>query len=224
MTARDLQLQVRLDARLWLRNGEQLLLIVGLPLLGLLFGIDRVHVLGITEDDFAVGVIGAAVFASAFTGQAILTAFDRRSGALVVLGSGPLGRSGLLLARSLLSFIIALAQCLLLVLVAIAMGVPAAALQRVAWNLLAVPVYVGMALAMAGTMRAERVLATANLVVVIATMFGGFFTAATGVATLLPTAAITALSGHALLPALSVLSAWGVAGWLIVLRRFNWTD
>ena len=51
--------------------------------------------------DLAVpGVLALAVISTAFTGQAISTGFDRRYGVLRLLGTTPLGRDGLLVAKA----------------------------------------------------------------------------------------------------------------------------
>ena len=80
--------QYGLELKLLLRNGEQLLLTMFIPitlLIGLTllpfgsFGPDRVSV-------FVPAIMALAVISTAFTGQAIAVAFDRRYGALKRLG------------------------------------------------------------------------------------------------------------------------------------------
>src|SRR5512133_1512509 len=89
------------EAKAVLRNGEQLLVTLVLPIL-VLGGLTRSTVIEVgTEgssriDFFAPGVIALAVMSTSFTSQAIATAFDRRNGVLRLLATTPLGRGGLL--------------------------------------------------------------------------------------------------------------------------------
>ena len=81
--------QYGLELKLLLRNGEQLLLTMFIPitlLIGMVlmpigdFGTDRAAV-------FTPAIMALAVISTAFTGQAIAVAFDRRYGALKRLGA-----------------------------------------------------------------------------------------------------------------------------------------
>jgi ABC-2 type transport system permease protein len=93
---RRLLAQAAFDARVLLRNGEQVLLTLVLPAL-LLVGLVVTDVPdlgpGPRVDVVAPGVLALAVLSTAFT-QAIGTAFDRRYGVLRLLGTTPLGRPG----------------------------------------------------------------------------------------------------------------------------------
>ena len=108
---------------------------------------------------------------TAFTGQAIATGFDRRAGVLRLLGTTPLGRGGLLAAK-----------CLRRALGARGPGRRARGAGRGARRaargiaascpllvslLLGSATFVALALLLAGTLRAEAVLALANLVWVL---------------------------------------------------------
>ena len=97
--------QARFDARTMLTNGEQLVLTLVLPVLVLL-GVGALSDLpdlgpGRRIDLVTPGVVGLALMSTAFTGQAIVTGFDRRYGVLRLLGTTPLGRRGLLAGRVL---------------------------------------------------------------------------------------------------------------------------
>ena len=91
--------QARMESRLMLRNGEQLLLAVVIPvivLIGMVRGADR---LGLDYDHPVVdvvtpGVLALAVMSTAFTSLAIATGFERRYGVLKRLGASPLPRRG----------------------------------------------------------------------------------------------------------------------------------
>ena len=102
-----------------LRNGEQLLLTVVIPVLVLtVFGSVEVMDLGdrAARVDFLVpGVLALAVMSTAFTGLAIGTGFERRYGALKRLGASPLPRGALLAAKALAVLTIEALQVALLV-------------------------------------------------------------------------------------------------------------
>ena len=102
---RQVLAQASMEARLLLRNGEQLLLAVVIPVIVLIGAVEGArHVnLGISHrpiDEFAPGVLALAVMSTAFTSLAIATGFERRYGVLKRLGSSPLPRSGCCSARS----------------------------------------------------------------------------------------------------------------------------
>jgi len=94
--------QFALELKLLLRNGEQLLLtmfipitlLVGLTLLPLgSFGHNRAAT-------FVPVIMALAVISTAFTGQAIAVAFDRRYGALKRLGATALPVWGIIAGKS----------------------------------------------------------------------------------------------------------------------------
>ena len=101
---RMLAAQTGLEVRMVLRNGEQLLLTVVIPVLVLVvFSSIEVMDLGTraARVDFLVpGVLALAVMSTSFTGLAIGTGFERRYGALKRLGASPLPRSALLGPRA----------------------------------------------------------------------------------------------------------------------------
>ena len=87
-----------------LRNGEQLLLAVVIPVIVLVGGVIGVHHVGLDlshrpVDVFTPGVLALAVMSTAFTSLAISTGFERRYGVIKRLGSSPLPRSGLLAGK-----------------------------------------------------------------------------------------------------------------------------
>ena len=96
--------QARMETRLLLRNGEQLLLAVVVPLIVLVGGITAARHFGLTfshspVDTLTPGVLALAVMSTSFTSLAIATGFERRYGVLKRLGSSPLPRSGLLAGK-----------------------------------------------------------------------------------------------------------------------------
>jgi ABC-2 type transport system permease protein len=232
--------QAGFDASIMLRNGEQLLIMVVLPAL-LLVGLALTHVPdlgpGRRIDVVVPGVLALAVMSTAFTGQAIATGFDRRYGVLRLLGTTPLGRGGLLAGRILAVLAVEVAQVVVLGGLGLALGwQPRAAGIAVMLlaMLLGTAAFVGLGLLLAGTLRAEAVLAGANLVWVLLLAGGGVVipTARMGllgtVASALPSGAL----GDALRAALvhgsfaalpcAVLAVWALAAAAGVARWFRW--
>ena len=96
--------QAGLETRVLLRNGEQLLLTLVIPVLLLVaFTLEPLVKVGQgPRVNFLVpGIMALAVISTAFTSQAIATGFERRYGVLKRLGASPLPRSGLIAAKTL---------------------------------------------------------------------------------------------------------------------------
>ena len=96
--------QTRTELTLGLRQGEQLLVSLGIPLLVLVF-FSLVDVLPIPDgfdepvDFLTPGVLALAVMSSAMVSLGIGTGFERQYGVLKRLGASPLPRSGLLAGK-----------------------------------------------------------------------------------------------------------------------------
>ncbi len=234
--------QARFETGVLLRNGEQLLVAIVLPAMALV-GLTLAHVpdlgAGRRVDVVAPGVLALAVMSTAFTGQAIQTGFDRRYGVLRLLGTTPLGRRGLLVGKSLAVLVIELVQVIVLGGLALALGwaphwagVPAALVIGVVgtWA------FVALALLLAGTLRAEAVLAVANLVWVLLLAAGAVVVPARtlpagleSLAAWLPSGALgealraALTSGGLDVRSLLVLAGWGVVGTLAAGRLFRWS-
>ncbi|YAL81896.1 ABC transporter permease [Dermacoccaceae bacterium W4C1] len=235
--------QARFETRTLLSNGEQLLVSVILPALAL-FGLIHASVPDLGDGarvDLAVpGVLALAVVSTAFTGQAIATAFDRRYGLLRLLGVTPLGPRGLMLGKALAVLSVIAVQVVLLGLLGLAFGWrPHLATLPITVVLLVLGgfVFTCLGLALAGTVRPEGVLALANLIWVLLLAGGGLLfdtsllpSPASTLVSWLPSGALgdglrAALAhgdidGHALL----VLVIWGVVGATLVRRFFRWSD
>src|SRR3954471_22873111 len=167
-TQRQVAAQTRMELRLLLRNGEQLLLTIVIPtLLLIVFAKAPIADLPKPRVDFLVpGVLALAVMSTAFTGQAIATGFERRYGVLRRLATTPLPRAVLLVAKTLAVLVVEVAQVALLVVVGLALGwsphgSPALV---VALLLLGTAAFSALGLLLAGALRAEATLAAANLV------------------------------------------------------------
>ena len=235
--------QARFEAGTLLRNGEQLLVSLVLPL-GALVGLAFTSVPSLGEgrriDVATPGVLALCVVSAAFTSQAISTGFDRRASVLRLLGTTPLGRSGLLGGKSLATLGVEVLQWCVVGGVGLALGwrpEVAGLPYAVLFLLLGTWAFVALALLLAGTLRAEGVLAVANLVWVVLLVLGGVVvprsqlpdTLAAVVGTL-PSAALgdglrAAFGDGTFLaaPAL-VLVAWAVVATVLTAWTFRWSD
>ncbi|WP_116027069.1 ABC transporter permease [Thermomonospora umbrina] len=236
--------QASFELRGMLRNGEQLLLTMIIPVLLLvLFSSTSLVDVGPGErvDFLAPGVLALAVMSTAFTGQAIATGFERRYGALKRLGATPLPRGGLITAKTLAVLAVEVVQTALILAVALALGWSphggaGGALAVLALVLAGTAAFSGFGLLMAGTLRAEATLGAANLVYLLLLVLGGVVFPLTefpsGMASaleLLPIAALAeglrdVLQQGAGPPvgALVTLGAWAVAGLGLAARFFKW--
>ncbi len=242
-TAQRVLAQARFEATTMLRNGEQLLVSVVLPcavLVGLVVARSVAVGDGRRIDLVVPGVLALCVISSAFTGQAISTGFERRYGVLRLLGVTPLGRTGLLLAKALAVLSVVLVQFAVLTALGLAMGwrpQPSGIPAAVVATLLGTWAFAALALLLGGTLRAEGVLALANLIWVALLGLGGVVIAGSElppavapVVELLPSGAL----GDSLRAALAhgqartgewlVLVVWGAAATLLASRFFRWSD
>jgi ABC-2 type transport system permease protein len=233
--------QAAMEARLMLRNGEQLLLAVVIPVIVLIGGVKGADQLGLDlshrpVDVFTPGVLALAVMSTAFTSLAIATGFERRYGVIKRLGSSPLPRSGLLAGKVGGLLVIETFQLAVISVVGLFLGWDPA--NGFAGALLAVVVGTGafaaLGLFLAGVLRAEATLAAANLVYLLllaagavvlpSSSYGGF-----GHATeWLPSGALGDAMRHACLDGdvawrdLGILVVWGAVGTALTARTFNW--
>ena len=237
--------QAAQETRQLLRNGEQLTLMLIIPLLLLAaFSLEPLIDFGggYTRIDFLTpGVIALAVMSTAFTSQAIATGFERRYGVLKRLGATPLSRTGLISAKTATVIAVELLQTAIILLVASALGwtpdaSPAAVVTVPLLVLLGTAAFSGFALLLAGTLRAEATLAAANLIYVVLLGIGGvvfpltkFPAGARPLLELLPTGALSTglrdvLAHGAAFPARDAvtLAVWAVAGIALAARFFRW--
>lgn len=236
--AKMLAAQFGLELRLLLRNGEQLLLtmfipitlLVGLTLLPLgSFGPNRAAA-------FVPAIMALAVISTAFTGQAIAVAFDRRYGALKRLGATALPVWGVIAGKSLAVVTVVFLQSILFGAIGFALGwrPPLAGLAVGALIIaLGTAVFAALGLLLGGTLRAEIVLAVANLLwfvfagVGALVLEGGMVPAAVQwVARLTPPGALTEALVQAMTLSvdwfgLLVLAVWGAVAALCAMRWFR---
>ena len=116
--------QFGLELKLLLRNGEQLLLTMFIPIT-LLVGLTLLP-LGSFGDNraatFVPAIMALAVISTAFTGQAIAVAFDRRYGALKRLGATALPVWGIIAGKSLAVVAVVFLQSIVLGTIGFALG------------------------------------------------------------------------------------------------------
>jgi ABC-2 type transport system permease protein len=236
--------QAGLELRTLLRNGEQLVLVLIIPVL-LIAAFSQENLVsygrGVSRIDFlAPGILALAVMSTAFTSQAIATGFERRYGVLKRLGATPLSRSGLIAAKTLTVLAVEVLQSVLIVVVALALGWhPHGGAGAVGWSVVLMVVgtaaFSGLALLLAGTLRAEATLAGANLLYLVMLGIGGvvfpltkFPAGARHVLLLLPAGALSdglrsvVQGGGAPGRDLLVLAVWAVAAIAVTTRTFRW--
>ena len=232
--------QFALELKLLLRNGEQLLLtmfipitlLVGLTLLPLgSFGPNRAAT-------FVPAIMALAVISTAFTGQAIAVAFDRRYGALKRLGATALPVWGIIAGKSLAVVTVVFLQSILLGAIGLGLGWRPDVLGLVlgaAIIALGTAGFAALGLLLGGTLRAEIVLAVANLLWFVfaglgaLTLEGGMVPhGMQWVARLTPSGALTEALTRAMTLSvdwfgIAVLAAWGALAGLCALRWFRFT-
>lgn len=229
-----------LELKLLLRNGEQLLLTMFIPIT-LLIGLTLLP-LGAMGDDPVDQVVPAvmmvAVMSTAFTGQAIAVGFDRRYGALKRLGATPLPKWGIIAGKSVAVLLVVVLQSVVLGSIGFALGWrPAVAGLFLGALVIALGTvtFATMGLLLGGTLRAEIVLALANILWFVLLGIGSLVvladdlpTALHTVARLVPSGALAESLGRAVSGSwdwfgIAVLAAWAlISGWTAA-RTFRFT-
>jgi ABC-2 type transport system permease protein len=238
---RQVAAQAAMESKLMLRNGEQLLLAVVIPVIVLVGGVAGAHRVGITfghraVDVFTPGVLALAVMSTAFTSLAIATGFERRYGVIKRLGSSPLPRSGLLAGKVGGLLAIEVLQVAVISLVALLLGWdPEAGLLGAALAVvLGTAAFASLGLFVAGVLRAEATLAAANLIYLLLMAGGAVVLPASAygafgdVVRWLPSGALgdamrdALIDGRTTWSDLAVLLAWAVLGTVLTARTFKW--
>ncbi|UYM04917.1 ABC transporter permease [Solicola gregarius] len=236
--------QARMESRLLLRNGEQILLALVIPLLVLVAGTESGDVVdlgtGSRIDILAPGVLALAILSTSFTSLAIATGFERRYEVLKLLGSTPLPRAGLLAGKTAAVLVVEAIQLVVLGGAALLLGwEPSGGVLAIAWLVLVVllgtAAFGALGLLVAGVLRAEATLAAANLIYVLLLLGGAIVVplgrypdSAQPFLELLPSAAlseairaVTAGGGPGAEP-LVVLVAWALLAGFAVAKTFRW--
>ncbi len=233
------------ELRLALRRGENLFATIVIPTLVLvLFSSLSILPIGVRRPvEFLLpGSIALGIIATSLVSLGITTAYDRSYGVLKRLGGSPLSRTELVVARLLTVVTIEAVQVTLLVAVAsLALGwTPpgrVAPVLFVGTVLAGTAAFGGLGLWLAGTLRAETVLALANVLFLGFLVVGGVIVPIqrlpeplAAVAGALPAAPLSALLRCALGTSpdldvgsqLALLIAWAVVALVIAARTFRW--
>jgi ABC-2 type transport system permease protein len=240
--ARAIAAQTRMELRLTLRRGENVLVTIVVPVVLLVFFASSRLVPGTGEQqlDYLVpGILALAIISTGMVNLGIATAYERYYGVLKRLGGSPLPRWGLLLAKAGSVLLLEVFQVVLLVLVAVVgygwaprVQQPLALLGLVLGTL----AFSALGLAMAGGLRAEATLAIANGLYLLFLLLGDVLMPTSHLPTLLQPVSLilpaTALSdtlryafgAAAAFPALALtlLAGWAVAASALAVRAFRW--
>jgi ABC-2 type transport system permease protein len=235
--------QLRQELTVMARNGEQLLLLVGIPVLLLVFfsQIDILPTQGLTAVAFLVpGILALAVMSTAMVSLGIATGFERSYGVLKRLGTTPLGTRRLVLAKVVATCIVESAQLALLVVVGIALGwrpVDTNWLAATAAVVLGTTCFAGIGLTLAGRLRAEVNLAAQNGLYLVLLLLGGIIVpndelpkVVRSLAEWLPSNALSellrsAFNGYEIVVrSIVVLLVWSVATCALATIYFKWSD
>lgn len=225
-----------------LRNGEQLVLAIVLPLLALaaIALTPLFDTLGTSRLDTGVpGVIALCVLSTAFTGQGIATGFDRRYGVLRFLSTTPLGRSGLILGKALAVGAVLAIQLAVIGSAAVLFGwqpLLTGLLPALAILIPGAVAFTALGLLIAGTLRPEATLAVTNLIWILLAAGGGTVLprstlpdAVQPLVGVLPSSALgdglrTALqTGTFDLASFALLWGWAVVAGAAAIRWFKWS-
>jgi ABC-2 type transport system permease protein len=229
-----------------LRNGEQLLLTLVIPI-GVLVFFSQVDVLPSGDPDvfaepvdfLAPGVLALAIMSSAMVSLGIATGFERGYNVLKRLGTTPLGRPRWLIAKIVSILCVQALQFAIIVSVAIALGWDAGRadwLEAVGAVVLGTSAFAGIGLLLAGRLRAEINLAVQNLLFLILLVGSGMVIpldelpdSVSSVARFLPSGALADIlrdslvgGGENIPRTWLVLLAWAVVAPTVTARTFRW--
>jgi ABC-2 type transport system permease protein len=239
---RQVLAQTRVELLMTLRRGESILITLIVPVLLLVF-FASLNIIPATKGkavDFLLpGMLALAVMATGMVSLGIATAYERYYGVLKRLGSSPLPRSGLIIAKVISVLILELIQVVVLLAVAIIFygWQPGGSLLLTLLVLaIGTVTFASLGLAMAGALRAEVTLAGANGLYLLFLLLGGGIlplshlpATLAAIAQILPAAALTqalqaSMSNNMAFPgfALLTLVIWAGLILLVAIRTFRW--
>ncbi|MEV7044306.1 ABC transporter permease [Amycolatopsis sp. NPDC051061] len=242
---RMLRTHARVEVSLTLRHGEQVLLTLLIPL-ALLIGLSLLDVLPAAQlgstskvDWITPRILALAVMSSAFTGQAIALGFDRRYGVLKRLSATALPRWLLVAGRLAAAVVVVVLQSVIIGVVAAFLGWSpsfAGLASAVLLLVLGTLAFGALGVLLGGALRAEAVLALANIVWFVLLLAGGILLAPSAlpsglarVVELLPSGALaeglrSALVDGAFAPGpMLVLAVWAVLAGALASRTTKLT-
>ena len=234
------------ELRLVLRRGENLFATIVIPAIVLVL-FSSVSIVptgtGRPVDFLLPGSIALGIIATSLVSLGITTAYDRSYGVLKRLGGSPLSRGELVAARVLTVLVVEAVQVVLLVGTAsLALGwrpsEGASPVLAIVAVLLGTAAFAGLGLLLAGTLRAETVLALANVLFLGFLVVGGVIVPVSAlpgplaaIAAALPAAPLSAVLRAALGGSAASADVAGslvlLAGWAVVTlgaasRTFRW--
>ncbi|NNN18266.1 MAG: ABC transporter permease [Acidimicrobiaceae bacterium] len=235
--------QARAEIRLALTQGESLLVTIGIPVI-VLVGLSLTKALPLPKTahsatDFLVpGTMTLAIMATGMVSTSIATGVERSYGVLKRLGTTPLGRSALLLAKITSILVVEMIQLAVLAIIGVLLGWHPVGnyLYFIVAVILATSGFSGIGLLMAGTMKSEVIIGAANGIYLVLLFIGGIImpisalpSALETFARLLPAAALS----EALYQSVGVggnipvwvwlnLVIWAIAAPVIASKTFKW--
>jgi ABC-2 type transport system permease protein len=235
--------QTSIELSMTLRQGERVLVTLLIPILLLIF-FSALKIIPVSPQESAVdfllpGVLALAIMAAGMVSLGIATAYERRYGVLKRLGSSPLPRGGLILAKVISVLVLELIQIIILVAVAMIFygWRPAGSLPLAVLGVaLGTVTFAALGLAMAGALRAEATLAGANALYLIFVLIGGGILPLdhlpgplAALSQLLPPAALTQILQNTLIAgqpfpggAFLTLLIWAVIILIVAITTFKW--
>ena len=234
--------QLRQELTVMIRNGEQLLLLVVIPVMLLVFfsQTDFLSASGENKIDFLLpGILSLAVISTAMVSLGIATGFERSYGVLRRLGTTPLGTRRLVAAKMSAICIIEIAQLVMLIVVGLLLGWNPNRinlLQILLFLILGTTCFAGIGLTLAGRLRAEVNLAAQNGLYLVFLLLGGIFVESDELPATI--SQISAFSPSSLLSGLLrdsfnntvvladaiALSSWTIAACALAVTSFKWSD
>lgn len=240
---RQILKQTQYELLLTSRRGENVLVTLIIPVMLLIF-FASLNIIpaqkGQSSATFLLpGILAIAIMAAGMVNLGIATAYERYYGVLKRLGSSPLSRSRLIIAKIISILVLEIVQVLLLIAVAVAfygwqpVGSFPLALLALALGTIT---FAALGLAMAGALRAEMTLAGANALFLVFILLGGGIlplahlpAPLAAIAQLLPASALTealqqTMTAGCTLPLypLLLLVFWAILILFIAIRTFKW--
>ena len=235
--------QLRQELTVMARNGEQLLLLIGIPVLLLVF-FSQTNVLptdGLANIDFLMpGILSLAIMSTAMVSLGIATGFERSYGVLKRLGTTPLGTKRLVTAKVVATCCIEIAQLLALVAVGLILGWSPSSINLPSLLLalvLGTSCFAGLGLIMAGRLRAEVNLAAQNGLYLVLLLLGGILVpnselpkSIAWLAEVLPSSLLSELlrsifgNNELKISDLASLAIWALGACVVAIFSFKWSD
>ena len=235
--------QLRQELTVMARNGEQLLLLVVIPVILLVFFSQTDFLPTVTGNkiDFLMpGILSLAVMSTAMVSLGIATGFERNYGVLKRLGTTPLGTQRLVLAKVSAICVIEVAQLTLLIIVGQLLGWSPNRIniaQVLVILLIGTSCFAGIGLMLAGRLRAEINLAAQNGLYLVLFLLGGILVSNDelpkslgDVAQVLPSSLLSSLLRDSFNNKMIVIAdAIALGGWAIAMcglaaTTFKWSD